>query len=150
MKKLLTLLLLSNTTIFAQSVTPNVADGTPAELSYEVDAIALTIVAEAGGEGEIGMSLVADVIHTRMIRRRLTAYEVVAQPKQFVGFMKGDRTHRQYPYAVMLAEMLTSGLDPMPNFSFDQFRAFEKSPIPSWAIGATVYKNHVFFNEEEK
>ena len=141
-----TLLLLSNTMVFAQ-VTPNVADGTPANISYEVDAIALTIVAEAGGEGEIGMSLVADVIHTRMIRRRLTAYEVVSQKNQFVGFMKGDRTHRQYPYAVMLAEMLTSGLDPMPNFSFDQFRAFEKSPVPSWAVNATIYKNHIFFNE---
>jgi len=146
MKKIIKILLLSSTSLLAQ-VTPNVADGTPVGITYEQDAVALTLVAEAGGEGEIGVKLVADVIHERSVRRKLTPYEVVAQPHQFEGFMKGDRTHKLYPYALMLAVLLEEGHDPFPELAFDQFRAFKRSPLPGWAINARVYKNHVFFEE---
>jgi len=141
--------LILSSCFLAQSLigqTPNVADGTPAGVTYEQDAIALTLIGEAGGEGQLGIRLVADVIHERMKRRKLTPFEVVSQPKQFAGFMNGERDHPQYVFCLMMAILLEEGHDPMPELTFDQFRAIS-SPIPGWAIKPIIFKGHVFFEE---
>ena len=145
--KYLILTLTLATTPLLGDVTPNVPEGTPYNVTYEQDAVALTLLGEAGGEGQIGVRLVADVIHERMKRRKMTPFEVVSQPNQFAGFMEGERTHELYVFCLMLAIRLGEGYDPFPKFSFDQFRAFKHSPIPSWAVDAKIYKNHVFFSE---
>ena len=58
-------------------------DLTKVNLNYEQKIIALTILAEARGEGNMGMYAVACVIQQRSIERKMTVMEVCLAPSQF-------------------------------------------------------------------
>lgn len=146
MKKLLILIALTQS-VFAE-MTPNLPHNTPVSYTNADLVVAMTILGEARGEGQIGMKLVADVIYTRMEKRKLSAYEVVTQPNQFLGVTYNNMKDKNLPFALVLALALKDNIDIYPEYEFDQFRAL-RSPIPSWAINARVYKGHVFFKEEK-
>ena len=140
---LLLLSMLSNTTIFAQSITPNVPHGTPIWADENDVHVACVIMGEARGEGDIGQSLVADVIYTRMISRKLTAYEVVTQPHQFSGYY--DRTPPTY-HIWKLVLKLKHGVDILPTIQYEYFRS-TKVLLPDYATEGLLYRGHIFFNE---
>ena len=50
--------------------------------------LAWVVENEAGGESLLGKRAVLDVVHTRMLKRNLTACQVISQKGQFSGFNK--------------------------------------------------------------
>lgn len=76
--KVLIALALSATSLFAKDV-----DLTKVNLNYDQKIIALTILAEARGEGKMGMYAVACVIQQRSIERKMSVIEVCLAPSQF-------------------------------------------------------------------
>lgn len=76
--KVLIALTLCATSLFAKDV-----DLAKVNLNYDQKIIALTILAEARGEGNMGMYAVACVIQQRSIERKMTVMEVCLAPSQF-------------------------------------------------------------------
>lgn len=105
--------------------------------------VARVISGECRGESKAGQRLVADVIHTRMLLRGLTSYEVVTQRKQFLGYSEDPVSK----YIWELTYMLKTGIDPIKTAKFDQFRAYAKSPLPAWGRNPYYIGGHVFFQE---
>lgn len=105
--------------------------------------VARVIAGESRGESKVGQALVADVIYTRMIKRKLNAYQVVKQKHQFKGYSENGIT----PYIWDLTHMLKEHIDVIENASFDQFRAWRISSVPRWAKNIYYEGDHVFFNE---
>jgi N-acetylmuramoyl-L-alanine amidase len=111
---LLTGLILSNASIVSS-----------AELTKEQQAVAMTILGEARGEGRMGMYAVACVLQARQADRQWSAsLEKVCLQEwkgvhQFSCWNKKDpnraklpgllKTHAQAPYAIWLAKHLTAG-----------------------------------------
>ena len=54
-----------------------------ASLKLKAGIVALTILAEARNQGEIGMTAVAACIYQRSLNRKITPEQVCLQPKQF-------------------------------------------------------------------
>jgi len=66
--------------------------------------VALTILAEARGEGRNGMAAVACVINQRAINRGLTPEQVCLQRKQFSCWNKKSESDLQHLYKSPMAE----------------------------------------------
>jgi spore germination cell wall hydrolase CwlJ-like protein len=116
----------------------------------EIQVIANTILGEARGEGEHGMKLVADVIHSRV---KSKAYpnspgDVVRQPFQFYGsaYRCPNWETKEAQYAKKLAKELVSGKDPLPNTEYTHFWSGTK--LPNWAKGSIPFqfRNHKFIH----
>jgi len=108
--------------------------------------IASVIMAEAKGEGQQGMKLVADVIHTRTQTRKLSAIEVVTDQGEFHGLYHISKQNHHTPegrFAYGLACELVNGVDPIPNQSFEYFTSNKPLGIP---VNSLRYKNHLFYN----
>ena len=116
--------------------------------------VAITILAEARGEGKRGMYAVACVISKRMKERKKTGAQVCLQPWQFSCWNKNDPQrphlrkllrHELAPYAMKLAKNIDN-LD----LKFVQYANHYhiKRVKPYWSKGkrpvATI-GNHVFF-----
>ena len=120
----------------------------PHSLYSDEDIVSLVILGEARGEGEAGMYAIACVIKQRMIERNLTARQVCMEPGQFV---KPNRHHLKSvsaPYAIKLANDVTSGKDLDRKYiNYANYFCTLKT-FPDWATGhkpVKVIKHHKFF-----
>ena len=116
--------------------------------------VAITILAEARGEGKRGMYAVACVISKRMKERKKTGAQVCLQPWQFSCWNKNDPQrphlrkllrHELAPYAMKLAKNIDN-----LQLKFVEFanHYHTKRVSPYWSKGkrpvATI-GNHLFF-----
>jgi len=116
--------------------------------------VAITILAEARGEGKSGMYAVACVISQRAKERKKSAAQVCLQPWQFSCWNKNDPQrphlkkllrHELAPYAMMLAKNIDN-----VDCKFVQYanHYHTKRVKPYWSKGkrpvATI-GNHLFF-----
>lgn len=76
------------TAIIYLVLTPLTAHSRPA-IDYQ--SVAITIAAEAAGEGPEGMLRVANTIRNRVIKYRMSPDEVVKQPNQYYGYTAKNR-----------------------------------------------------------
>ena len=142
MKKIIATICLIGSSVFGD-ITPNVPDGMPVWADENDLHVAYVIMGESRGEPLLGQSMVADVVHSRMLQRGLTAYEVVTEPHQFAGYYDGEVTDHVWK----LVRKLKLGIDIIPDASFCQFRAYKLTNIPTWAKEPVVVGNHIFFTE---
>ena len=123
------------------------------EFSKE-EVIAITILAEARGEGKRGMYAVACVISKRIKERKKTGAQICLQPWQFSCWNENDPQrlhlrklllHELAPYAITLAKNIKH-LD--LTFTAQANHYHTKTVNPYWSKGkrpvATI-GNHVFF-----
>jgi len=112
------------------------------------ETVALTILAEARGEGEGGMYRVACVIQQRSIERKISPDKVCKQPEQFA---KGERWMLGSPsaqYATRLADHLMRGhrfQREVVGFA-NHFCTLRSEPF--WISGrkpTAIHKNHRFY-----
>lgn len=114
----------------------------------DIKDIANTILGEARGEGEKGMKLVADVIHTRVKSKEYpdSPGKVVRQPHQFYGsaYQCKNWQTKEAIFAKKLANELVNGKDPLPEKEYTHF--WSGSKLPSWAKGRIPFqfRNHKF------
>jgi len=118
------------------------------------DVIAITILAEARGEGEAGMYGVACVIAQRALERKKSPREICLQKWQFSCWNPNDpqrgRLGRllktpQAAYAIRLADHIKE-VD--RSFTGNANHYHTKSVKPYWSKGKTPVKvlgNHLFF-----
>ena len=112
------------------------------------ETVALTILAEARGEGKGGMYRVGCVIQQRSIERKLSPDKICLQKSQFA---KGERWmlgSPSAPYAIKLAEHLIRGhsLDRDIVGNANHFCTLKSNP--KWARGrnpVAIFGNHKFF-----
>lgn len=116
--------------------------------------VAITILAEARGEGKSGMYAVACVMSQRMKERKKTSAQVCLQPYQFSCWNKNDPQrphlrkllkHKLAPYAMALAKDIKS-LD--LTFTAKANHYHTKRVSPYWSKGKRPVKiigNHLFF-----
>lgn len=124
------------------------------ETLTQQEIVAITILAEARGEGKRGMYAVACVISKRMKERKKTGAQVCLQPWQFSCWNKNDPQrphlrkllrHELAPYAMKLAKNIDN-----LQLKFVEFanHYHTKRVSPYWSKGkrpvATI-GNHVFF-----
>ena len=124
------------------------------ETFTQQEIVAITILAEARGEGKRGMYAVACVISKRMKERKKTGAQVCLQPWQFSCWNKNDPQrlhlrkllrHELAPYAMKLAKNIDN-----LQLKFVEFanHYHTKRVSPYWSKGkrpvATI-GNHVFF-----
>lgn len=128
----------------------NGAEFTPKQI------VAITILAEARGEGELGMYSVASVIQQRQIDKGLSADKVCLQPYQFSCWNKNDPQNKrlsnllripQANYALVLADKaLRNKLDVgVVNYANHYHTA---DITPSWSKNRKPVKvigNHKFY-----
>ena len=130
-------------------------------------AIAVTILAEARGEGEAGMYMVAAVIEQRSLNRKLSPLSVVHQRLQFSCWNGVGRDHHDYllrdskhaNYAWRLAYWIHQGyktdktyIDRARFDYVDHYYNPDKAN-PSWsskALKTIKYKNHTFIRLKDK
>ena len=113
------------------------------------EVIAITILGEARGEGQVGMYAVACVISQRAKERKLTGAQVCLQKLQFSCNNKGLNTKLldtpQAAYAMMLAKNINN-LD--LTFTKQANHYHTKAVRPYWSKGkrpVVTIGNHVFF-----
>lgn len=121
-------------------------------LTKEQQIIALTLLAEARGEGVEGMEAVAMVIKQRMANRKQTASQVCLAPKQFSCWngKTSDDLHQLWqspaaPNAIKLVRRFGK-LDPAVIGYADHYCTVKIKPY--WSKGKTpvaVIGNHKFF-----
>lgn len=115
------------------------------------EVIALTLLAEARGEGTIGMTAVACVIANRVVERNLPARAVCLQPKQFSAWNDGVSVKLlrapEAAEAFRIADLVLAGeLVDITNGS-NHYCRFDCHP--SWADPAHMtmrLKNHCFYS----
>ena len=138
-------------TILAASLIAFAAFAEPT-LTKEQQVIALTLLAEARGEGTEGMEAVAMVIKQRMVNRKQTASQVCLAPKQFScwnGKTSDDLRHLwKSPAAPDAIEVVRrfGKLDAAAIGHADHYCTVKIKPY--WAKGKTpvaVIGNHKFF-----
>ena len=138
-------------TILAASLIALAAFAEPT-LTEEQQIIALTLLAEARGEGTEGMEAVAMVIKQRMANRKQTASQVCLAPKQFScwnGKSSDDLRHLwQSPAAPDAIEVVRNfgKLDSAAIGHADHYCTVKIKPY--WSKGKTpvaVIGNHKFF-----
>ena len=142
-------------TILAASLIALAAFAEPT-LTEEQQIIALTLLAEARGEGTEGMQAVAMVIKQRMANRKQTASQVCLAPKQFScwnGKTSDDLRHLwQSPAAPDAIEVVRrfDKLDPEVIGYADHYCTVNIEPF--WAIvqvPVVVIGNHTFYRLDQ-
>jgi spore germination cell wall hydrolase CwlJ-like protein len=108
--------------------------------------VAVTIAAEAAGEGYTGMYLVANTIRNRAIQQRKTPQEIVKQPGQYFG---NTAPNRQKCYAAVRkeADYLAANILRLPDKTNGAlyFRQ-PREKRQKWHKVETIrYKNHIFY-----
>lgn len=128
-----------------------------AEPPYAYKVIAAVIVAEAGGEGENGMSAVAEVIRERGQRLKMTPFQVVSAKKAFSCLnstsparliRKQQQQEKVYAYALALADCLYHAPQNLPNATNKATHFTRKEEKPYWAKGhkpVAVIGAHAFY-----
>lgn len=125
-------------------------------LTEEQQTLALTILAEARGEGVRGMEAVAMVIKQRMINRSQTAKQVCLEPKQFqcwTGKDIDDLDHLwESPAASDAVDVVRrfDELDPAEIGHADHYCAVDIAPF--WEIAqmpVTKIGNHTFYRLDQ-
>ena len=134
----------------ALAATPHRISERTKKVSSPANVVALTILAEARGEGQTGMYAVAAVIKQRALNRRLTPTQVCLQRKQF-SCWNGKRVDArllktpQAKYAMMLASNIQRVNTAWSGYA-DHYH--NKRITPYWAKGKRpigIIKNHVFY-----
>lgn len=124
------------------------------ETLTQQEIVAITILAEARGEGKSGMYAVACVISQRAKERKKSAAQVCLQPFQFSCWNKNDPQrphlkkllrHELAPYAMMLAKNIDN-----VDRKFVQYanHYHTKRVKPYWSKGkrpVAAIGNHLFF-----
>ena len=126
------------------------------QLNEEQQIVALTILAEARGEGVRGMEAVAMVIKQRMINRSQTAQQVCLAPKQFQCWTGKDIDDLQHlwqspaaPDAIKVVRRFGK-LDPAVIGYADHYCTVNIEPF--WAIAqvpVVVIGNHTFYKLDQ-
>lgn len=122
------------------------------QLTDEQQVLALTLLAEARGEGVQGMEAVAMVIKQRMTNRSQTAKQVCLAPKQFSAWNGRSRAELEYlwrspaaPEAIGVVRRFDE-LDPSVIDYADHYCTVQITPY--WALDqqpVAVIGNHKFF-----
>jgi N-acetylmuramoyl-L-alanine amidase len=121
--------------------------------------VAAVIVAEAGGEGEVGMRAVASVINNRARESGQSAHYVVTRPHQFDGYWRHVKAkmrvedfvinmanHPRWAYAMLLARHIDAGT--MPDYVNGAKFFHNQSLTPYWAKRfrySGKIGNHLFY-----
>lgn len=123
--------------------------------SFDEDSVvAITILAEARGEGRSGMYAVACVIQQRVIERKLSASMVCMQAKQFSCWNSTDPQHAKLNSLLKLPEakyalQLASNLKSLDRSFTGYANHYHTSKVnPTWSRGKNPVKiigNHRFF-----
>lgn len=110
--------------------------------------VSKVISAEACGEGEIGMYLVANTIANRVRLTNKTPYEVVTEPKQYQGLINPHRDELYEQCGEFSDELVKQLLD-LPDMT--KGALYFKRPEEerkAWHKTLTViYKNHEFYKD---
>jgi len=103
------------------------------EEAKKIEAVAATLVLEAGGEGRKGMEAVYEVIHNRAHKRHKSLYEVVVAPKQFScfnsGVDQGIARAKKHPKWNVAMDILKS---PLTNHTHGADHYHTHNVHPSW------------------
>ena len=122
------------------------------QLTNEQQVLALTLLAEARGEGVRGMEAVAMVVKQRMTNRSQTAKQVCLAPKQFSAWNGRSRTDLEYLWRSPAASDAIGvvrrfdELDPAVIGYADHYCTLRITPY--WALDqkpVAVIGNHKFF-----
>lgn len=147
-----------------QGILSGVSDSTPSFKS-PADAIARTIIGEAGNQGEHGMAAVGYVIKNRMASSGQSAEQVVLAPNQFEPWAKGGRDlmsisedSPKYKQALAIAQAVLHGdiVDPTngadhflnPQLNAELAKKDGRKAVPDWATGDGLrIGDHVFYKK---
>jgi spore germination cell wall hydrolase CwlJ-like protein len=138
-------------TILAATLITLMACSKPS-LTDEQQVLALTLLAEARGEGVQGMEAVAMVVRQRMTNRSQTAKQVCLAPKQFSAWNGRSKTDLEYlwrsPAAPDAVEVVRrfGELDPAAIGHADHYCTVRITPY--WALDqepVAVIGNHKFY-----
>lgn len=108
--------------------------------------IAITIAAEAAGEGYDGMYRVANTIRNRAIKYRMAPDQVVKQRNQYYGYTAKNRI-KHYNSVRKQADYLATNIMQLPDKTGGAiyFRQL-KEPCFKWCKVETArHKNHIFY-----
>jgi len=131
------------------------AQGEPKEtLTTEAKIVAITILAEARGEGKMGMYAVGAVIAQRALERDQTVTEVCKAPKQFScwnGKAVNDFKHLldlpEARYAILVAKNIHN-LDHKIVGNANHYHSNRMKKFPYWTKGkrpTVTIKGHIFY-----
>lgn len=120
----------------------------PADDESSKKIVAQVIAAEACGEGQRGMELVAQVIRNRAQSWGKTAVQIVTAKNQFYGYTAKNKS-RLYQQCKTQADETAKrmAIDQLGNDTAGAlyFRQ-SKEPVFSWhKVKTLAYKNHVFY-----
>jgi cell wall hydrolase len=118
--------------------------------------VAAVLVAEAGGEGQIGMEAVAEVILQRSRADRESLFCVVTRPRQFSclngttieRLVEKSSRHARFPLALAIVDRMIGDPDAFPRRTNGADHFSRKDEAPYWARGRTpvaVVGNHAFY-----
>lgn len=125
----------------------------------DTDALARTLIGEAGNQGETGMLAVGGVVANRARNRNMTPTQVVLERNQFEPWGNPATARRlmsispqspEYQSAYAIAQRALAGEDPTggaDHFYAPKAQAALGRRPPSWATGTpTVIGDHNFYN----
>lgn len=132
----------------------------PIRFANDQDALARTLLGEAGNQDDVGMLAVGGTVVNRARARGLTPSQVVLEPNQFEPWGNPQTTQRllsvspnspDYQRAYQIAGRALAGEDPTggaDHFYAPKAQAALGRPAPSWAANATptVIGDHNFYN----
>jgi spore germination cell wall hydrolase CwlJ-like protein len=132
--------------------------GAPLTLSaatYGQEVLAVVLLAEARGEGEVGMRAVAEVIRRRADARGVSMLSVL-KPGAFSSLNDIDRDkllrrfhrHPQFPEALKIARIAYNRPDALGNLTRGANHFTHKNEKPYWSAGhrpVVVIGNHAFY-----
>ncbi|MBI1853559.1 MAG: cell wall hydrolase [Planctomycetes bacterium] len=129
---------------------------TPLPDEHEQEAIAAVLIAEAGGEGRVGMEAVAEVILNRSIAARISLFDVVTKPKQFSclnrttieRLIDKSKCHSRFADALEIVRQMAFHPDDFPRRTRGADHFSRKDEQPWWARGRipiAVIGNHAFY-----
>lgn len=132
--------------ILLLAISQMAAASEPDKLSCEI--VALTILAEARGEGKGGMYRIACVIKQRSLERKIPPDQVCLQPNQFATGTRKLLGSTAAPYAQKLAWHLMRGHSFQRQVIGFANHFCTRSAAPYWTKGqkpTSVYGNHKFY-----
>ena len=112
------------------------------------DIVAVTIAAEACGEGETGMQAVANTIQNRANSRNKTPEQIVTQKNQYYGATAANR-HKLYSQCKAVADRLSKNIASLPDITGGaEYFLLPTEPVRRWHGDKTVkIGRHTFYKE---
>ena len=125
-------------------------------VTYGQRIVAAVLMAEAWGEGEVGMTAVAEVIRTRANESKISPLAVVTSYKQFscLNSSNADQLYsrfarlRDYRTALAISRKLYNQPEALPGYSKGANHFTRSVEKPAWAQGqhpVVVIGNHAFY-----